>query len=76
MPFSTAPEIHITRAFRKFDLTGFTRQLTNHLFEDPAQRFGADLVALNIQRGRDHGKKKKKSTAKFSQCNVTLAMFL
>ena len=33
-----------------------TDQVTVHLFaEDPPRAVGTDLVALNIQRGRDHG---------------------
>jgi len=33
-----------------------TDQVTVHLFaDDPPRGVGTDLIALNIQRGRDHG---------------------
>ena len=42
-----------TQKAQKYD-TSFSEQLVGHLFEDKNENFGMDLVALNIQRGRDH----------------------
>lgn len=30
-------------------------QVTEHLFEEPEDGFGRDLIAINLQRAREHG---------------------
>lgn len=32
-----------------------TQEVTNHLFKKPGARFGMDLAAFNMQRGREFG---------------------
>ncbi|XP_071515690.1 salivary peroxidase/catechol oxidase isoform X1 [Panulirus ornatus] len=34
---------------------GITQEVTNHLFEEVHEKFGVDLVAFNLQRGREFG---------------------
>ena len=32
----------------------FTTEMTEWLFKEADQDFGSDIIALNVQRGRDH----------------------
>ena len=44
----------VNQVAQAFD-EGVSGEVTNHLFEEPGDGFGLDLVSLNIQRGREHG---------------------
>ena len=52
--------LHVVKIFLSFlctlvKQTFISVQITNHLFEDPGEKFGMDLVSLNLQRGREFG---------------------
>ena len=32
-----------------------TQEVTNHLFQEPGKKWGMDLAAINMQRGREQG---------------------
>ena len=44
----------ITQVAQALDDT-MSPEVQNHLFQEPGKKFGLDLSALNIQRGREHG---------------------
>jgi len=49
-----------------------TDQVTVHLFaDDPPRGVGTDLVALNIQRGRDHGIPGTTANHSYSDCDIS-----
>lgn len=56
LPLENMIEGLITQEPQTFD-SFFTTEVTDHLFQKNHRRenFGQDLLALNIQRGRDHG---------------------
>lgn len=43
-----------TQAQQRMDAL-FSEQIQNHLFRPYNASYGLDLIAINIQRGRDHG---------------------
>lgn len=61
----------VTSSIEKFD-NSITEEITNHLFEDLKKPFsGMDLIALNLQRARDHGLPSYNHYRRL--CNMTVA---
>lgn len=44
-------QYNINHYYKRFP----TPQVTNHLFQEPANDYGKDLASINIQRAREHG---------------------